>query len=157
MRKYFFNILLLLKRLTLVLVLLSISRLVFYFLNYSNFSDPGIWETIKLFIAGIQYDIATVLAFNILFIILYLLPGSWHFHRKFHTIMKILFIVVNGIILASNFADCEYFKFVNKRTTADILPYVFLSDDLVTLMPRFIKDFWFLFLIWFSTIFASFF
>ena len=68
--------------------------------------------------------------------------------------MKILFIVVNGIILASNFADCEYFKFVNKRTTADILPYVFLSDDLVTLMPRFIKDFWYLFLIWFSTIFA---
>lgn len=154
MKKYFVNISLLLKRLTLVLILLSISRLVFYFLNYSYFSDPGIWETIKLFIAGIQYDIATVLAFNILFIILYLLPGSYHFHRKFHTIMKILFIVVNGIVLASNFADCEYFKFVNKRTTADILPYIFLSDDLVTLMPRFIRDFWYLFIIWFSTLFA---
>ena len=154
MKKYFVNISLLIKRLTLVLILLSISRLVFYILNYSNFSDPGIWETIKLFIAGIQYDIATALAFNILFIILYLFPGSYLFHRKFHTIMKILFIVVNGIILASNFADCEYFKFVNKRTTVDILPYVFLSDDLITLMPRFIKDFWYLFLIWFSTIFA---
>ncbi len=154
MKKYFVNISLLLKRLTLILILLSISRLVFYFLNYSNFSDPGIWETIKLFIAGIQYDIATVLAFNILFIILYLLPGSYCFHRKFHTIMKILFLVVNGVILASNFADCEYFKFVNKRTTADILPYIFLSDDLVTLMPRFIRDFWYLFLIWFSTLFA---
>jgi phosphoglycerol transferase MdoB-like AlkP superfamily enzyme len=68
--------------------------------------------------------------------------------------MKILFIVVNGIVLASNFADCEYFKFVNKRTTADILPYIFLSDDLVTLMPRFIRDFWYLFIIWFSTLFA---
>jgi phosphoglycerol transferase MdoB-like AlkP superfamily enzyme len=154
MKKYFVNISLLLKRLTLVLLLLTISRLVFYILNYSYFSDPGIWETIKLFIAGIQYDIATVLAFNILFIILYLLPGSYHFHRKFHTIMKILFIVVNGIVLASNFADCEYFKFVNKRTTADILPYIFLSDDLVTLMPRFIRDFWYLFIIWFSTLFA---
>jgi len=154
MKKYFINISLLIKRLTLILILLSISRLVFYFLNYSNFSDPNIWETIKLFIAGIQYDIASVLAFNILFIILYLLPGSYLFHRKFHTIMKILFIVVNGIILVSNFADCEYFKFVNKRTTADILPYIFLSDDLVTLMPRFIRDFWYLFLIWFSTIFA---
>jgi len=154
MKKYFINISLLIKRLALVLVLLSISRLVFYFLNYSNFSDPGIWETLKLFIAGIQYDIATVLAFNILFVFLYLLPGSYRFHRKFHAIMKILFIVVNGIILASNFADCEYFKFVNKRTTADILPYIFLSDDLVTLMPRFIRDFWYLFLIWFSTIFT---
>ena len=154
MKKYFVNISLLLKRLTLVLLLLTISRLVFYILNYSYFSDPGIWETIKLFIAGIQYDIAIILAFNILFIILYLLPGSYRFHRKFHTIMKILFIVVNGIVLASNFADCEYFKFVNKRTTADILPYIFLSDDLVTLMPRFIRDFWYLFIIWFSTLFA---
>ncbi len=154
MEKYFVNLLLLLKRLTLILLLLTISRLVFYILNYSYFSDPVIWETIKLFIAGIQYDIATILAFNILFIILYLLPGSYHFHRKVHTIMKILFIVVNGIVLASNFADCEYFKFVNKRTTADILPYIFLSDDLVTLMPRFIRDFWYLFMIWFSTLFA---
>ncbi|NQU81551.1 MAG: sulfatase-like hydrolase/transferase [Bacteroidetes bacterium] len=154
MNIYFRNISILFKRLILVLILLSISWLVFYFLNYSYFSDSGIWETIKLFIAGTQYDIATALAFNILFIILYLLPGSYRFHRNFHSIMKILFIVVNGIILASNFADCEYFKFVNKRTTADILPYIFLSDDLATLMPRFIMDFWYLFLIWFSTIFA---
>lgn len=154
MKRYFVNIILLFKRLVFVLLLFTISRFVFFILNHSYFSDPGTWETVKLFIAGTHYDIAAVLAFNILFIILYLLPGSYSFHRKFHSIMKILFIVVNGIILASNFADCEYFKFVNKRTTADILPYIFLSDDLVTLMPRFIRDFWYLFIIWFTAIFA---
>lgn len=154
MKRYFVNIILLFKRLVFVLLLFTISRFVFFILNHSYFSDPGTWETVKLFIAGTHYDIAAVLAFNILFIILYLLPGSYSFHRKFHSIMKILFIVVNGIILASNFADCEYFKFVNKRTTADILPYIFLSDDLVTMMPRFIRDFWYLFMIWFTAIFA---
>jgi len=154
MKIYFAHIILLLKRLALILILLTISRLVFYILNYSYFSDSGILETIKIFIAGIRYDIATLISFNIIFIIFYLIPGSYTFQRKFHVVMKFLFIVVNAIILAFNFADCEYFKFINKRTTADIIPYIFLSDDILTLMPSFMTDFWYLLIIWFASIFS---
>ncbi|MBA7520254.1 Phosphoglycerol transferase I [subsurface metagenome] len=148
MKNYLLNLVLLLKRLLILLVLFFFTRLLFWILNYSYFSSLGTWETLKLFFFGIQFDVSTIIGFNSLFILLHLLPGNYKYHRNYQLALKIIFLTVNTFILAGNFIDCEYFKFTNKRITADILKYVFLSNDTINLLPQFIKDFWYLLLGW---------
>jgi len=148
MKSYFSNLFLLFQRLFLVLILFLATRLLFWILNYSYFSSLGAWETLKLFFFGIQFDVSAIIGFNSLFILLHLLPGNFKYHSNYQLALKIIFLTVNTFILAGNFIDCEYFKFTNKRITADILKYVFLSNDTINLLPQFIKDFWHLLLGW---------
>ena len=148
MKSYFSNLFLLFQRLFLVLILFLVTRLLFWMLNYSYFSSLGTWETLKLFFFGIQFDVSAIIGFNSLFILLHLLPGNYKYHKNYQLALKIIFLTVNTFILAGNFIDCEYFKFTNKRITADILKYVFLSNDTINLLPQFIKDFWHLLLGW---------
>lgn len=148
MKNYLFNLVLLLKRLLILLVLFFFTRLLFWILNYSYFSSLGSWETLKLFFFGIQFDVSAIIGFNSLFILLHLLPGNFKYHKNYQLALKIIFLTVNTFILAGNFVDCEYFKFTNKRITADILKYIFLSYDTINLLPQFIKDFWYLLLGW---------
>ncbi|MCK4344073.1 MAG: sulfatase-like hydrolase/transferase [Bacteroidales bacterium] len=148
MKSYFSNLFLLFQRLFLVLILFLVTRLLFWILNYSYFSSLGTWETLKLFFFGIQFDVSAIIGFNSLFILLHLLPGNYKYHKNYQLALKIIFLTVNTFILAGNFIDCEYFKFTNKRITADILKYVFLSNDTINLLPQFIKDFWHLLLGW---------
>lgn len=148
MKNYLLNLVLLLKRLLILLVLFFLTRLLFWILNYSYFSSLGAWEILKLFFFGIQFDVSAIIGFNSLFIMLHLLPGNFKYHKDYQLALKIIFLTVNTFILAGNFIDCEYFKFTNKRITADILKYVFLSNDTINLLPQFIKDFWYLLLGW---------
>jgi len=148
MKNYLLNLVLLLKRLLILLVLFFFTRLLFWILNYSYFSSLGVWETLKLFFFGIQFDVSAIIGFNSLFILLHLLPGNYKYHKNYQLALKIIFLTVNTFILAGNFIDCEYFKFTNKRITADILKYVFLSNDTINLLPQFTKDFWYLLLGW---------
>lgn len=51
--------------------------------------------------------------------------------------------------------DCEFFKFTGARTTADIFNVIGLGSDFTTLMLQYVKDFWYLFLIWIFLIIIS--
>ncbi|UCG28107.1 MAG: sulfatase-like hydrolase/transferase [Bacteroidales bacterium] len=148
MKGYFSNLELLVRRLLLVLALFTITRFVFWILNFGHFDSLRVTEIFYLFIVGIRFDIAAILGFNILFIILHLIPGKINLYREYQILLMILFIVVNSLILGSNLVDCEYYKFTNRRTTSDILKYIFISNDLVILLPAFIRDFWYLLLLW---------
>jgi len=50
--------------------------------------------------------------------------------------------------LLFNAIDFVYFRFINTRTTAEIFKYVTLSNDVLFLIPQFLKDFWFVPFIW---------
>jgi phosphoglycerol transferase MdoB-like AlkP superfamily enzyme len=136
------------QRLFLVLVLFQLTRFIFWVLNFDYFSPLGAWETIRLFLVGTQFDVSAIIGFNSVFILLHLIPGNFKYRKTYQAVLKILFIAVNTLILVGNFIDCEYFKFTNRRTTADIINYVFLSNDVVNLLPRFVVDFWYLLLGW---------
>jgi len=150
MKNYFKHIEYLIKRLILLLLIFSISRVYFYFLNQQYFQSLSFIGTIKIFFIGIRFDIIAIIAFNFVFIILHLVPGNFKNKNVTQWILKLLFIVVNTVIICTNFLDSEYFSFTNKRTTADILRYIFISDDIYNLMPQFIHDYWYSILCWIS-------
>jgi phosphoglycerol transferase MdoB-like AlkP superfamily enzyme len=56
-------------------------------------------------------------------------------------------------MLLLNYIDIEYFKFIDKRTTYDIFHLIFTGNDTLTLLPAFIKDFWYIPLMWLVNVF----
>ena len=51
---------------------------------------------------------------------------------------------MNFVLLLTNLVDCEYFKYSSKRSTDDLFNYIFLSSDVIRLLPKFLHDFWYL-------------
>lgn len=148
MKTYFYHIRLFLYRFLLLLGIFSFSRLLFYFFNYNYFHSIKFIELIKILISGIRFDISALYYFNILFILLSIIPGKFKNHKLYQNIIISLFIVINALLLATNFIDTKFFDFENKRLTFDIFSSVWIGKDFRTLLPQFIKDYWYIIIIW---------
>ena len=149
MKAYNYHILLLLKRLFLALMLFSISRLVFYLINYELFTGLGLWQFIGVFIIGMRFDLSVIIYFNMLFILMHILPlGVIKSRKPWQLFLKWYFVLVNAMLIFINLADAKYFNFILKRSTADVLKFIFLSDDVPTLIPQFLAAYWYLPVIW---------
>ena len=149
MRLYNYNIIILLKRLFLAIVLFFVARLFFYIYNIGLFTNIEPIQLVKVFIIGTRFDLSAIMYFNLLFILIHVLPiTSLIAKHKVQVFLKLYFITVNGILLFVNLVDSVFFHFVQKRSTADIFKFLFLSNDVPTLLPGFAKDYWFIGLIW---------
>ncbi len=158
MKNYFQHLSALFKRLFLALVLFSVARLFFLALNLPYFNELSFNEAIRIFFFGIRFDISALLYFNLIFIALHIIPGNFKNYAFFQKTLKIIFIVVNSLLLMSNFGDSEYFKFINKRSSAYVLKLFGASDmgnDGLRLLPQFLKDYWYILLSWFVVTIAS--
>src|SRR5438105_895514 len=70
------------------------------------------------------------------------------FQNKWLQIMlKTVFLIVNSIATLVNCIDLEYYKYTLKRTTADVFSLFGLGSDISTLLPQYLKDFWYVILI----------
>jgi phosphoglycerol transferase MdoB-like AlkP superfamily enzyme len=154
MKNYAYHIKLFFQRFLLLLSIFSISRVLFYFFNLSYFSDLNFGGLLKVLIAGIRFDISSLFYFNIIFILLSLIPGYFKDHKIYQKITFLFFIIVNALLLATNYIDTKFFDFENKRLTSDIFSGVWLGEDFKTLLPQFIKDYWYLVLIWAISVYA---
>lgn len=156
MKSYYSNIVLLTKRLLLVLALFFVSRLFFYIYNIGIFADVEVGELIKVFVYGIRFDLSVICYFNFLFIIFHVIPlGSIFNHKSVQIFLKIYFVTVNGVLVLVNFVDTIYFHFIQKRSTADVFKFIFVSDDVSTLIPTFAKDYWFVIALWIIIVFIT--
>ncbi len=141
---YLKRILSLFKLLLLLLVLFFFSRLFFFSYNYFIFADNSFGELVKLFVAGMRFDIPVIVYFNLLFIVIYLFPvGNPAQIKWIKLFLKLCFVIINSLLLLVDLSDTIFFHFTQKRSTADIIQFVFLSDDINVLLPKFIRDYWF--------------
>jgi phosphoglycerol transferase MdoB-like AlkP superfamily enzyme len=144
-------------RLLLVLFLMIITRLLIYILHPSLF--PGITISKLLFyaFAGIRFDIVAVLYTNALYILLLILPFRFRRGRGFRILTDCIFYTTNIILLIPNLADSAYYPFTLKRMTFDIFKYISTGDDTANMMPQFIRDYWYVFLLLIASVFILFF
>lgn len=148
MKNYVYHIRIFFQRFLLLLVIFTISRFLFYLFNHNYFSEVGFFELIKILIAGIRFDISALFYFNILFILLSLIPGTFKNLKQYQKITIWVFMIINILLLATNFVDTKFFEFENKRLTSDNFSSVWLGEDFRTLLPQFIKDYWYLIVLW---------
>lgn len=151
-------------RLLVVLVLLFLSRILFYLFNLGYYSSISTGELVSLFIYGIRFDISALLIINAPYILMNSLPFRFRLNKIYQGIANGYFYCINSFALFTNFGDTIYFRFTLKRLTADIFNYVGVGGDFDKLIPQFLKDFWFVaitwlafvgLLVWLSTRFAN--
>ena len=148
MKNYLYHIQLFLYRLVLLLFVFSLTRIIFYFFNYTYFNNISFFHFFKILFAGVRFDISALVYANILFIIFSLIPGEFKNHNYYQKLLKLLYLIVNLILLIANIVDIRFFDFESKRLTADIFTKEWLGNDFITLLPQFFIDFWYLFIIW---------
>lgn len=152
------NFFTLLKKIGLLLFLYTICRLLFYWFNYFYFSDLSFGQLLLILITGLRFDLSVIILSNSIFILLYLIPLQFRERNAFRKLLFILFISVNSTAILANCIDLIYFQFTMKRTTADVFNFFGgqMGNDLGRLLPLFLKEYWYMFLIWIALSVAAF-
>jgi phosphoglycerol transferase MdoB-like AlkP superfamily enzyme len=139
----------LLLQLGIVLLFLMLSRIVFYIANKDSFTQV----TFKDFIISIWIDSVTIALIFLPYYTLFLLPFQNRNNRYYKFFFRIFFHFLNSTLLIFNLIDVEYFQFTNKRSTFDLFSIVGAGNDITQLLTTFLKDFWWLILIFIAFIY----
>lgn len=129
-----------------VALLFSAQRLLFFLLNRGGFPDPPF----SAFLGGLRFDVSAIawlfLPWTVSMLIRPASKGWWNTTQiaLFHLSITICFFL--------NCADLEYYKFTLKRSTADLFGIAGGGDDLAHLAPVFVKDYWYIVLIFLASI-----
>lgn len=146
----------LLIRLGIVLLFYIVAKIVFICFN-SNLvvhqaHNTSYW--IYLFLGSIRFDLSIIFTLNFPFIVLSLLPFRFIQNLTYRKIVLIVFYYIPNIsAFLADFIDIIYSKFTQKRMTYDVFRFVKAGDGFFELIPSFITDFWYIFLIFFVLIF----
>ncbi|NQV03166.1 MAG: sulfatase-like hydrolase/transferase [Bacteroidia bacterium] len=135
-------------KLLVVLILMFLSRILFYFFNFSHFQSLSFTDLILIFSAGVRFDISALLILNLPFILINSLPFKFRYKKVYQGFANGYFYLVNALALMTNFVDIIYFRFTLKRMTSDIFQFLSVGGDFERLLPQFTKDFWYVQLIW---------
>jgi phosphoglycerol transferase MdoB-like AlkP superfamily enzyme len=149
MKNYLKRLNFLLASFMLALLLLSLARILFLLLNKDKFIDIGICDFSATLLYGLRFDIVTATIINALFIFLLMFPFSFVRFKPFRTLLKFIFMSTNLSALAINMVDMQYFPYTLRRSTAETFAFFFQKNDAGALLPLFVKDFWYMFIIFF--------
>jgi phosphoglycerol transferase MdoB-like AlkP superfamily enzyme len=132
---------LLAKRLSLVLVLYSLSRAYFLVSNLDYFRDVELIPLAQAFLLGLKFDVIAITAINLPFIIISIFPFQPKQTRRKAFYLKVYFLITNILFLLFNLSDAAYFPFTGKRTTYDI---VNISSDIIQQSSQLALNFWYI-------------
>ncbi|OKL38585.1 LTA synthase family protein [Pontibacter flavimaris] len=132
---------LMLRRLGLLLVLYTLLRLLFFVFNYSEFAEAGAGELLFAFVHGLRFDLAAILAVNGLFILLSLLPIGNTLHPTYQRVLEWVFILGNAPFIALAIVDVEFFKFIGRRTSNELLS---ITGDIASQLVQLLGYYWYL-------------
>jgi hypothetical protein len=128
-------------RILLIMVLLTASRIGFYFFNHSMFPGISFGQFITMLKGGVVFDISAVVYFNMVIILLHTLPFEFRYHKTYQTVLKYLYFFFNGLVLSINGADYVYYRFLNKRATSDIFKTFENEQHLPKMIFRYMIDY----------------
>jgi len=145
MKKYLFsrNIFVVLAyRILLIMLLFSLCRIGFFLFNFKMFPGVSFHQFLIILKGGLVFDISSIVYFNMLFILLHIIPLEIRFNDGYQAVLKYIYIITNGIAIAMNGMDFVYYKFVDKRATADVFKTFENETNNVKLFFRFLYDYW---------------
>ena len=128
----------------LFMAVMTVCRIIFWIFNYNFFSSVGLND----FFQGMRFDAVTAFygLLPVFFITLFLYP--WMNKKGIRLFIQIYSLVIISLFAAMNLIDTIYYRFTLKRSTWDIFNFVSTGDDTISLIPQFLKDFWYMVVIW---------
>lgn len=140
----------LLQRLGLVLLIFAIIRVLFYLHNQSFLPVESGSDFFVYLFHAIRFDLSSVIYINSLLILGMLLPIQRRREPWYQRILKITFVLTNGVALIFELVDIAYFPFNLRRT---IFGDFTLFRNTSEMIPGFIAEYWWLLMIWLMTLF----
>ncbi|MGB0896315.1 MAG: LTA synthase family protein, partial [Flavobacteriaceae bacterium] len=113
--------------------------------QWNSFQDV----TILNFIGGVRFDLSVIFYTNILVIIGHTIPGHFKYSLNYQNTLKWIFYVSNIVFLCTNFVDFIYYSFTGKRSTYGLITASGMRQEIGGLLPSFIAQFWYVFLLGF--------
>ncbi|MCX6273542.1 MAG: sulfatase-like hydrolase/transferase [Bacteroidetes bacterium] len=131
-----------------LMFLYSFTRLALWIFSPSLFPYEGFTSSVQIVLGGCRFDLSALLMVNLPYFFLINLPFPWMQKKWPRFIAGLLFFTGNFLAFAANLADSVYFRFTQKRMTGDFFNYMKAGgDDLINLLPQYMKDFWYIFVI----------
>lgn len=137
----------LLRRIALLYFVLLLCRIVFYLYNRALIGPIAAGELPSLLRGALLFDTASIVYADLLFALLSLLPFRFRERGWYRRILFWYYVTVNSLLLvAVNLADCVYFRYTQKRFTAD---EIFFADNgnSLQLVLKFAAENWYLALV----------
>lgn len=104
--------------LIIIYIAYGICRVAFVMENWGLFASDFQWSSVPEMLHGAwMFDTSAILYTNVLYALLMLIPLHHKEMRGWQMTAKWIFIIVNGVCIAANLADCVYFKYTMRRTT----------------------------------------
>lgn len=125
-----------------------VTRVAFLLENYSTYdyvlSSPKVWD---IFWGGIYFDTSAIAYTNALYILLVLLPCHLKENATWQRFCKWLYLIVNGLGLATNLGDAVYFQYTARRTTIAFFSEFGADDKLGSIVALEFLRHWYLVLL----------
>ena len=143
----------LLKKLSLAFLIFTLCRIVFYVVNLSHFNEVSF----SLFFYGLRFDTVAIAYLFAPLIILQLLPFNFRERKWYRLLISFFFHLGISFGVVLNLIDVVYFRFSFKRTTADFFSMIGADGggDFFKILPNYIIDYWFDYIILAFLIFIS--
>ena len=138
----------LVRRIVLLYVVLMLCRVAFWIYNAAQLG-PLTWSELgDLFIGALRFDTVSVVYADGLFILLSLLPLHLRVRTWYRRMLRIYYVAVNSLaVVAVNLADAVYFRYTQKRFTADEIFFAD-NDNSLQLAGKFMAENWPLVAVW---------
>ncbi|MBO5827895.1 MAG: hypothetical protein J6R59_05455 [Paludibacteraceae bacterium] len=129
-------------QISLPLIVLWLSRIVFYLSNKEIIGEIPTQNLIALMGHGISFDILPLIYFNLVWIIMRFLPFDFTSNRIYLKISDILFFFTNTILLILNFGDIIYIRFNGARLRYTTLNELFNDDAIGNILLSYMIEYW---------------
>jgi len=143
----------LLKRIGLILLLFTVSRVFFLIINWVYFQPLDFSDTFQSFFYGIRFDFIVVFYLNSFFILLHLFPFNFIRKDRSQKVLKISMVAFNALLILFNLIDTGYYKYLGKRSGWELIQMLYTSSDTISMVPQYFIRFWYLLLFWIISIF----
>ena len=138
----------LLWRIVILYAVLMLCRVVFYLYNASLIGPLRGEEIVQLLAGALKFDTSSIVYADGVFILLAMLPFHFREQRWYRNLLFGYYVVVNSLlVVAANLADTVYFRYTQKRFTADEIFFAD-NDNSLQLVGKFMAENWYLVLLW---------
>ena len=135
-------------KLSVVLFLYTICRILFYTFNTRMFPGVNFGYFTVMMLGGLRFDISAILYINLLYILFQLVPFKFRHSNGYQKPLNYLFYVTNAVGLALNCIDFIYYRFTQRRTTVIVFSEFVNEQNYLQLAKHFFLDYYYILLIW---------
>lgn len=129
------------------LLLLHISRYIFYAINYEFFPSIQFNEWINIILGGLKFDIAAVLYTNGLFVLFQIMPFAFKHRKKYRQLTSAVYLISNALMLIVTTIDIIYFKFSLRRSTWMIFKEFSNEPNIAGIVLNSSVQYWYMFFV----------